>query len=130
MRRGFTLVEVLVALLILSFAIGISLLSLSRLLAIVGRNSRLLDLSEVLVNKCEEFLNLSVSRITEGATTIDYKGRTYTLIVTKEVFLPRAHFFPPTTGARNVVVNNVTKVILTVRDHENNSISAEIVPRQ
>ncbi|ODN30480.1 type II secretion system protein [Fervidobacterium thailandense] len=133
MKRGITLVEALISILIISMAIGIATLSVSRLMSAVYGNSKLVELSEILFNTCEELVYQDVSRIQEGSREIVYNGKKYVIRVRKEVLTPQYVFKrgdsivakPP-----ELRTEPVTKVIVTVLDDQNRFVTAEIIPKQ
>lgn len=133
MKNGITLVEVLISILIISIAIGITTLQVSRVMSAVYANSKLAELSEILFNTCEELIYQDVSRIQEESKEILYNGKKYVIRVRKEILNPQYIFKrgdsvlskPP-----ELRTELVTKVIVTVADDQNRFVSAEIIPKQ
>lgn len=66
-------------------AIGIGLVSSYNLLRKASENRIILNMSEILLNECEQILSMNQSQIYDGTKTVSYGEETYTVTITREV---------------------------------------------
>lgn len=138
-RNGSLLVEALIAILIVSMAIGIGLVSSYNLLRKASENRIILNMSEILLNECEQILSLNQSQIYDGTKTVSYGGENYTVTITREVKSLSSKFkfyrFNGTSYAEvskptPLVINNVVFVRVRVTDSKGRYVETKVVPQQ
>lgn len=136
-KRGSLLVEGLIAILIVSMAIGIGLVSSYNLLRKSYENRVILNMSEILLNECEQILSLKQSQIYNSTKTVSYSGENYTVTITREVKKPEFKFYrlennvyvqkdkPPV-----IVINEIVFVKVRVTDSKGRYVETKVVPQQ
>lgn len=141
MKIGSLLVEALVAILIVSLAIGISMVSSYNLLKKTYENRVILNMSELLINKCEELITLNQSQIFEKSETITYKGQQYTVSIKKLIknLAPNFKYFTYNKSTntytnvskpQDITVNSVTILVVRITDSKGKYIETQVVPQQ
>lgn len=138
-RNGSLLVEALIAILIVSMAIGIGLVSSYNLLRKASENRIILNMSEILLNECEQILSLNQSQIYDGTKTVSYGGENYTVTITREVKSLSSKFkfyqfnginYAEVSKPTPLVINNVVFVIVRVTDSKGRYVETKVVPQQ
>lgn len=138
-KKGSLLVEALIAILIVSMAIGIGLLSSYNLLRKASENRIILNMSEILLNECEQVLSLNQSQIYYGTKTISYGGENYTVTITREVKSLSSKFkfyrfngtsYTEVSKPTPLVINNVVFVRVRVTDSKGRYVETKVVPQQ
>ncbi|HPT59614.1 MAG TPA: hypothetical protein PLD16_07265 [Fervidobacterium sp.] len=128
-KHGSLLAEALVALLIISFAMSIALVSSWNLMKISQESQAKMDLSELLFNTCEEIVHKELSSIQFGQENKEYKGETYSISVTKN---PEniGQKFSPSSNSANLVAATITSVTIRVQAKNGNFVEAVVIPIQ
>lgn len=138
-KKGSLLVEALIAILIVSMAIGIGLLSSYNLLRKASENRIILNMSEILLNECEQILSMNQSQIYDETKTVSYRSETYTVTITREVQNLSSKFkFYRFTGTgytaiskpTPLVINNIVFIKVRVRDSKGRYVETKVVPQQ
>ncbi|HOJ94389.1 MAG TPA: hypothetical protein PK390_04055 [Fervidobacterium nodosum] len=141
-RKGSLLVEALIAILIIGMAIGISLVSSYNILKKAYENRIILNMSELLLNKCEEIVTLNQSQIFEGTTSINYKGQEYKITIGKNVvtltdinyryfnYNPNTNQYTPTQKDPQIVNSPIIVVTVKITDSKGRYVETKVVPQQ
>ncbi|MGB9613943.1 MAG: hypothetical protein ACP5KD_04840 [Fervidobacterium sp.] len=141
MKPGSLLVEALIAILITSLAIGVSMVSSYNLLKKVYENRIILNMLELLINKCEEISTLNQTQIFENTQSITYKGQQYTISVKKVSTDLSSNFkyfnynqssntYTSVSKPPNIKTNPVTVVVIRVTDSKGRYLETQVVPQQ
>lgn len=136
---GALLVEALISIMIVSMAIGISLVSSYNLIRKAYENSMILTMSEILLNECEQLLSLKQSQIYDGTKIVSYSGKNYTVSVSKETrrisqnfkfYYYRNNSYLPVAKPGPIVINNIVVIRVRVTDQAGRYMETEIIPQQ
>ncbi|MFN6992198.1 MAG: hypothetical protein ACK4MM_05705, partial [Fervidobacterium sp.] len=124
LKKGSLLIEALVAILIISMAVGISMVSSYNLTRKVYENKMVLDMVQVLLNQCEEVLATNSSKIFDTTKTVSYGSNQYTVNISKIVNIsPKFKFYRHVQNTNtytliskpsDVVIQNITIVKIKV----------------
>ncbi len=138
-KKGSLFVEALIAILIVSMAIGIGLVSSYNLLRKASENRIILNMSEILLNECEQILSLNQSQIYNGTKTVSYSGENYTVTITREVKSLSSKFkfyrfngtsYTEVSKPKPLVINNIVFIIVRVTDSKGRYVETKVVPQQ
>lgn len=129
-QKGSLIVEALISLVIIAMAVGIGMLPTFYILKKTEENAALIDLSEVLLNECEEKVFSNVSNIAEENKEIIYKGRKYRIVVTK-TNVEEGGKYRIEKHSDKLFINDVTFVtVRVVEEKSGRYIEAQVVPQQ
>ncbi|OOC43522.1 hypothetical protein [Thermosipho sp. 1074] len=126
MKKGSLLVEALVTLIIITFAFGIAFLPSWNLLKKTKENSELIKMSEILLNKCEEYTYFSVSNIVAGTFTEEYNGEVYKITILKKHLESNFNVY---SNYSEIIYPIITVVTIRV-EKDGKYIEAQVVPQQ
>lgn len=141
LKKGSLLVEALVAILIISMAIGISMVSSYNLIRKAYENRMLLDMVQVLLNQCEEMLATNISMIFDTTKTVSYGSNQYTVNISKQTINISPNFkfyrhvqntntYTPISKPSEVIIQNITAVKIRITDIKGRYVETFVVPQQ
>ncbi|AMW32880.1 MULTISPECIES: hypothetical protein [Fervidobacterium] len=135
MRKGSLLVEALVAMIIITFSIGIAMVSSFNLLQKSYENQALVELGDILLNECEKIITQNQSQISDSSKQIEYHGKKFTVTITRKTVNYRGKFIQTSEPADTTPLNmsslaNTVVVIVRVTDSKGRYIETRVVPKQ
>lgn len=143
LKSGFSLVEVLVALVVISLAVGVVFLSVVNLLGRSNQAAMLINLAEVLMNQAELYLNMDISSIDDVTYTTQYATRTYRVTVTvndenlasvfqlfRNVGTSSSPQYQPVAWPQHITRSGFRSVTIRVTDDMGRYIETKVFPKQ
>ncbi|SDH48422.1 hypothetical protein SAMN04488510_11642 [Fervidobacterium changbaicum] len=135
LRKGSLLVEALVAMIIITFSIGIAMVSSFNLLQKSYENQALVELGDILLNECEKIITQNQSQISDSSKQIEYHGKKFTVTITRKTVNYRGKFIQTSEPADTTPLNmsslaNTVVVIVRVTDSKGRYIETRVVPKQ
>ncbi|ABR30757.1 hypothetical protein SU69_04575 [Thermosipho melanesiensis] len=128
MKKGSLLVEVLITLTIIVFAFSIAFVPSWNLVKKTKENSQLIKMSEILLNKCEEYSYQNVSSIIPGTFNEYYDGENYKIVISKNSTKTQENF-NVYSGYDEIIYPVITIVSVRV-EKDGKYIEAQVVPQQ
>lgn len=129
MKKGALFIEALITLVIIIFAFGIAFVPSWNLMKKTKENEELLNLKEILLNKCEEYTYLNASSIPPQITKELYKGKEYTIKISKETISSK-DLYTVTSNSTYIIYPDIVVLTIRVISESGKYIEAQVVPQQ